>query len=126
MEIAQAKSSPQTAFKGKRVSAGAILRSLEAAACTTACHNDETLARKMPFRVRNPPRSLVSLQLSVSAVLLQRPGNDAEKVNSQFPAKAKIARNLPLLLGIEVPPKRPKLHVCPMHIPCTPTAARVG
>ena len=80
----------------------------------------------MPFRTRKPPRSLVSLQLSVSTVLLQRLGNDAEKVNPQLPARAKISKNLLLLLGIPVPPKRHKLHAHPMHIPYAPNAASIG
>ena len=108
------------------VSAGAILWSLETAACLTVCHKDKTLARKMPFRTRKPPRSLVSLQLSISTALLRRPGNNAEQVNPQLTAKAKISRNLPLLLGVKVPQERCKLHIDAMHTLYAPNAASIG
>lgn len=77
------------------------------------CHKDEMLARKMPFRTRKPLGSLVSLQHSVSTVLLQRPANDAEKVNPPLPARVKISRNLPLLLGVQIA-CTPYVHtICP-------------
>lgn len=71
------------------------------------------LARKMPFRTRKPLGSLVSLQHSVSTVLLQRPANDAEKVNPPLPARVKVSRNLPLLLGVQIA-CTPYVHtICP-------------
>lgn len=108
MEIAQATSLPQPALKGKSFGQchGTVPGNI---ACTTGDGGEGSCAGRCPLGHTNPEASGFSLT-QPGSVLLLRPGNDAGSTHSsqqgrEFPGAP------PLLWGIKVCPKRPKLHV---------------
>lgn len=132
MEIAQAISLPQSAFKGKSFSQchGTVPGNT---ACTAGHGGEGSCTGRCPLGHTNPEASGFSLSQPESALLLRlgndAPSNDAPTHSSQQGEEFPGAPTL--LWGIKVSPERLKLHVQPVHIPsihchCRVTAGAEG